>query len=160
MQIFIMRHGQAEPMASSDAQRSLTAQGVQEASLVGKYLETRKIVFDCVYVSPYLRAQQTAKAVMKSMDISTIYQTLNFITPEDSAREMHDYIDAIASEVSHEHILIISHMPLVSYLVAQLTVDKTMPIFQTAAIAQIDYDVSKMSGALVNIESPEELKLT
>ena len=47
-------------------------------------------------------------------------------------------------------------MPLVSYLVAELTVDQQSPIFQTAAIAQIDYDKNNMNGKLIRLVSPPD----
>lgn len=48
-------------------------------------------------------------------------------------------------------------MPLVSFLVAELTFNHDSPIFQTAAIAQIDYDKAQMAGSLVKLLAPNEL---
>lgn len=48
-------------------------------------------------------------------------------------------------------------MPLVSYLVAELTYDQQSPIFQTAAVAHIDYDIKTMKGQLVQLISPADL---
>jgi phosphohistidine phosphatase len=85
-------------------------------------------------------------------------KTLGIITPEDSAKDVHDYLDAVCVEEQYQNILLVSHMPLVSYLVAELTTDHAMPMFQTASVAQIEYSVDKMSGELVNIVSPNDFK--
>jgi phosphohistidine phosphatase len=64
MQIFVMRHGQAEMVAPSDEQRPLTETGIKEAKFIGQWLLKNNTIFDCVFVSPYVRAQQTADALI------------------------------------------------------------------------------------------------
>ncbi|SEK45098.1 phosphohistidine phosphatase, SixA [Colwellia chukchiensis] len=157
MQIFVMRHGQAQIAAATDAQRALTAKGVNEAIATGRWLSKNAAQFDCVFVSPYLRAQQTADAVISELSGVGERQSLSIITPDDSAQAVHDYLDGVFAEQSYQRILIVSHMPLVSYLVAQLTSDNTMPIFATAAVAQIDYNLQSMQGTFVGLVSPETI---
>lgn len=157
MQIFVMRHGQAEMVAASDALRPLTENGVKEAKITGQWLAEHSGTFDCVFVSPYLRAQQTADAVISQLGNVHSRQTLNFITPEDSPKDVHDYLDGVCGVEQYQHILLVSHMPLVSYLVAELTSNNTMPIFQTASVAQIEYDTHRMLGEFITLVSPNEV---
>jgi phosphohistidine phosphatase len=159
MQIFIMRHGQAEIVAPSDALRPLAENGFDEARIAAQWLVENQHVFDCVFVSPYLRAQQTADTVIEQLKLIGVRKTLNFITPEDNAKEVHDYLDAVFSLEPYKKVLLVSHMPLVSYLVAELTSDNTMPIFQTASVAQIAYDKKRMLGELITLVSPSEIKV-
>ncbi len=159
MQIFVMRHGQAETVASSDALRPLTENGFNEARKTAQWLLDNQHVFDCVFVSPYLRAQQTADTVIEQLKSLAVRKTLNFITPEDNAKEVHDYLDAVFSLEQYKKILLVSHMPLVSYLVAELTSDNTMPIFQTASVAEIEYDTKRMLGEFITLVSPNEVTL-
>lgn len=156
MQIFVMRHGQAEAIAPSDSLRTLTEGGVKEAEITGQWLLENSQTFDCVFVSPYVRAQQTADAVIGQLSRVGKRQILSFITPEDSPKAVHDYLDAVSSDEQYQSILLVSHMPLVSYLVAELTSDKAMPIFQTGSIAQIDYDTDKMQGQLLRLIAPND----
>lgn len=157
MQLFIMRHGQAHQYGAADAERELTEQGFLEASVMAKWLKSSGIIIDQLYVSPFTRAQQTATTVYKDAGLSCASKTLDFITPSGSAMAVHDYIDGVVSMEKFDAALIVSHMPLVSYLVEQLTHDKQSPIFQTAAIAHIDYDVKKMKGELVKLIAPYDL---
>lgn len=157
MQLFIMRHGEASMLADSDAQRPLTPQGQLEASLMGKWLFNLEIKFDYVAVSPYLRAQQTASTLLTELNNEFQVDTLDIITPSGNASQVHDYIDGLCTFNTYQNLLIVTHMPLVSYLIETLTVDKQSPIFQTAAIAQIDYDVNTMKGQLVRLISPLDL---
>lgn len=152
-----MRHGQANPQASSDAERPLTGQGHLEAKVMAKWLVDSNISFDHLYVSPFVRAQQTATGIIDNINCTSPITTLPFITPSGSASEVHDFIDGVCNVDKPDGIFIVSHMPLVSYLVAELTFDHRSPIFQTAAIAQIDYNVKTMKGQLVKMISPYDL---
>jgi len=157
MQLFIMRHGDAIMSAPSDAQRPLSEQGKVEANLMGKWLHGLDVDIEQVLVSPYLRAQQTSTCLLSQLDCQPNVKTLDMITPSGSATEVHDYLDGLCSTNQYQNLLIVTHMPLVSYLVAELTYDYQAPIFQTAAIAEINYDTKSMKGQLVRLISPLDL---
>ena len=165
MQLYIMRHGEAqnfvEQGSRDDSQRALTVQGEIEAKMMVNWLQKMQVSPKQVFVSPYVRAQQTCGLATTGMQ--TTITTVDFITPSGDAKQVHDFIDGWCSEqlpASAEHeqsLLIISHMPLVSYLVAELTQSGNAPIFATAGIAHIDYDTEKMQGTLQRLVSPIEL---
>ncbi|WP_413701673.1 phosphohistidine phosphatase SixA [Psychromonas sp. KJ10-10] len=77
MQIYIMRHGQAEMMANSDSERALTALGREESEMMASSLANQKVSFDAVMVSPYLRAQQTWESVRPFFLRYPMYKSLN-----------------------------------------------------------------------------------
>ena len=157
MQLFIMLHGDASMIAKTDAQRPLTDQGMAEVSLMGKWLKDLDVNIEYLLVSPYLRAQQTASVLLSLLDYNPQNKTINSITPSGNAAQVHDYIDGFIAINHCQQLLMVTHMPLVSYLVEDLTVEHQSPIFQTAAIAQIDYDIKSMKGELVRLISPLEL---
>lgn len=157
MQIYIMRHGQAIDFAASDEQRPLSEQGSLEAKLMAKWLRELAVEFDQVYVSPFMRAQQTAETVMAILPDGAKSTILDLITPSGDASAVHDFIDGVCTLEHFDRILLVSHMPLVSYLVAELTMEHDAPIFQTAAIAIIDYDQKRMKGHLQQLVAPSEL---
>lgn len=157
-----MRHGEAQNYVGQgncdDSQRALTHQGEQEAQIMASWLQKMQINPVQVFVSPYVRAQQTCAIVTSMMQTSTT--TLDFITPSGNAKQVHDFIDGWCSDkptalLQHEKsLLIVSHMPLVCYLVAELTQSSNAPIFSTAGIAHIDYNVETMQGQLLGLVSP------
>ena len=165
MKIFIMRHGEAAEIAGDDSQRPLTKQGIDEAKTMGQWLSKRSANFLDVLVSPYIRAQQTYESVTHSLDKDGLFshqaKTADFITPSGDAKQVHDFVDGVCSQYQKSDyndnssaILFISHMPFVSYFVAELTDKNNMPMFATGAIAVIDYDIDAMQGQLVEIVSP------
>jgi phosphohistidine phosphatase len=159
MQIFIMRHGQASDIAAVDAERPLTEHGVGEVMIMANWLKSLALEFDHILVSPFKRAQQTVNTLKLLLSNSRNATTLDFITPSGSACDLHDYLDGLCvkNENKTQRVLIVSHMPLVSYLVAELTSQRSAPIFQTAAIAEINYDEQQMIGTLQQIISPNDL---
>jgi len=157
MRIFIMRHGQASNLAVADAERPLTAEGIDEVSTMAQWLKSLPFEFDHIYVSPFKRAQQTASTVNNILHTHDKPTTLNFITPSGSVNDMHNFLDGCCDDKqSEKRVLIVSHMPLVSYLVAELTNEHSAPIFQTASIAEIDYDDIEMTGHLQQMVCPSD----
>jgi phosphohistidine phosphatase len=168
MQLYIMRHGEAQNAVShsfaSDSERELTQQGKFEAQLMAHWLIKMKVDVTHLWVSPFFRAQQTCAIISEDIDVKA--ETLDFITPEGDAKQVHDYIDAFIlnhlgnikeNDKSPQALFIVSHMPLVSYLVAELTNYQAAPIFATAGIAEIDYNTQSMRGELVRLISPLDL---
>ncbi|MBL4940982.1 MAG: phosphohistidine phosphatase SixA [Colwellia sp.] len=174
MQIYIMRHGEAANIAGEDSLRPLTIHGKIEAEKMGLWLVSCKPRLLNILVSPYLRAQQSCVTVIDVLSKASLLngispETVDFITPSGNARQVHDYIDGLVhnnnddiaanNSTEEQAILLVSHMPFVSYLVGELTGSLNMPIFSTGAIAIIDYDIKQMQGKLLDIVSPARVKL-
>ena len=168
MQVYIMRHGEAQGClaldSKADTQRALTVEGETEAKIMATWFDKMNIKPKHIFVSPYVRAQQTCTLVAEK--VKSPITTLNFITPLDEAKPVHDFIDGWISEqgsdsdkaerLAEESLLIVSHMPLVCFLVAELTEPNNAPIFATGGVAHIDYDINKMQGELKRLISPIE----
>ena len=172
MKIFIMRHGEAANAAGEDSLRPLTKHGAYEAQKMGHWLADSKLAMVGVFVSPFVRAQQTCTHITEALSkasllVNTEITTLDFITPSGKAPQLHDYIDGLLQggfDMTQEQgvsdnqgIMFVSHMPFVSYLVGELTGSSNMPIFATGAIAVIDYDVKQMHGQFVTMISPQDI---
>ncbi len=174
MHIFIMRHGEAANTDTEDSVRPLTKVGIDETTKMGVWLANQKLSQIKVFVSPYLRAQQSCANVIEAIpemaiNSRVIPETLNLITPSGNARQVHDFIDGFFNDTDFfdndktldekQGVLFVSHMPFVSYFIAELTKSTKMPLFATGAIAIINYNINKMHGELVGMVSPENAKL-
>ncbi|PSW18827.1 phosphohistidine phosphatase SixA [Photobacterium sanctipauli] len=156
MRIYIMRHGEAHNFAPSDAERPLTPRGealssqmaVQLASQLGSDL-------DMVWVSPYLRAQQTWQSMAGHLPEPKRLMTLDDITPYGDADSVAAYIKAVVSLERPETLLVVSHLPLVGYLTAELVAGLQPPMFITSSIAAIEYDPDTEASELLWQANPE-----
>lgn len=150
--ILIMRHGEAVPMQADDAARSLTQIGFGEAEKMGCWL-AKHYLPDALVVSPYVRAQQTAQGVANAVTFK-YSETCNDIVPEGKPQIAADYLEMlIQTHCEVDTWLVVAHMPIVSYLVDQLS-PGNMPIFNTGAVAVIHYDEKTQRSEFVSINSP------
>ena len=155
MNIYIMRHGQAEMIAPSDSARPLTNVGKKQSARMAEYLAKKKVVFDAVLVSPYLRAQQTLEAVRPFFPKVNNIQTLKSLTPGGSARVSVNEILALQASGS-KSILIVSHLPLVGYMVGELAPAAGVPSFSTSSVAHIEVDEQGF-GALLSLTAASSI---
>lgn len=133
MKLIIMRHGQASWSAPSEMERSLTGQGVREVSDTVALLAGQRV--DCVFASPYLRAQQTARIVAEAFGLTV--ETLDELKPEGNPAKV---LDALPDSGV---VLLASHMPIVSYLTGLLCdgTPKIGPSFPTGMALVLEVDM-------------------
>ncbi len=110
MNIFIMRHGEAEHCAHSDAERALTDHGHSASIAVARACAEKGFAkFDKVLVSPYVRAQQTWKAISKHFAAEQV-ETCEEITPYGDSEQVADYVNALIDVHHYQNVLIVSHL--------------------------------------------------
>ena len=150
--LYVMRHGQAEGSAPSDELRALTPLGVQEVTLNSQNVLSGK-EFDYVFVSPYLRAQQTWEAVLKNSVKYKRCQTVEWVTPDVSTQPILD--ELIALEGESISVLIVCHQTFAGRLVTHLCGGPKHGIhIDTASIAHIEAEgFAAQCGTLINIYS-------
>ena len=132
MKVWRLRHGEAQPHARRDAERELTAHGREQvlhsaARLIGQPL-------DCILVSPYVRAQQTAELVRKALGFTSELITVPWLTPESEPR------DALSKLADSGNVLLVSHQPFVGELISLLLhghLRQPQPM-QTASLVELE----------------------
>jgi phosphohistidine phosphatase len=113
VKVFLMRHGEAEPYRSPDAERALTARGWEQANEVGDWLAsvlTPDVPGGTLLASPYRRAQETASAVNKHPRLPVL--TVGWLTPDVDPRRAVAALQSLSDGI--ESVVIVSHMPLVA----------------------------------------------
>ena len=156
--LVIMRHGEAVAQSSQDSQRQLNARGEAEVGQMAQWLTQVYPQFDYVLASPYVRTQQTAELMLAQQGNTTQLQTLPELVPDGDCHQVQLYVDALLSQSPDARILLVSHMPLVSFLVETFTKSGNTPIFDTASLACIDYSAGG-HGTLLEKIAPADLSL-
>jgi len=110
VRLWLLRHGQAEAHARSDAERPLTAHGREEVRQTAVQLQGRPL--DGILASPYVRAQQTAALVREVLGFAGGIRTVPWLTPESDLRETLAHLDAYGEG----EWLLVTHQPLVGAL--------------------------------------------
>ncbi|CAH6659743.1 phosphohistidine phosphatase SixA [Pseudocitrobacter vendiensis] len=157
MQVFIMRHGDAALEAASDSVRPLTGCGCDESRQMATWLKGQKVDIERVLVSPFLRAEQTLDVVGECMYLPEDVEVLPELTPCGDIGLVGAYLQALANE-GIASVLVISHLPLVGYLVSELCPGETPPMFTTSAIACVTLEADGL-GVFNWQMSPCNLKM-
>lgn len=149
MKVWILRHGEAEGQAPTDAERNLTEHGRAEvlrsaAHLIGQPL-------GAIIASPYVRAQQTAHLVREALGFAADIRTVPWLTPEGNPAQVLEKLD------SDDNVLLVSHQPLVGSLVSFLQHGhqrQPQPMY-TASLAELEGDFP-LAGlmSLVSVKNP------
>ncbi|CAK9890333.1 MULTISPECIES: phosphohistidine phosphatase SixA [Pseudomonas] len=136
MKLWVLRHGEAEQRANTDAERRLTAHGREQvlrsaAELLGQPPQV-------ILASPYVRAQQTAALVHEALGFAKPVQTVPWLTPDSDPHAVIAELDKLGVD----EVLLVSHQPLVGNLVGLLehgSYQQAAPM-STASLAQLEGD--------------------
>jgi phosphohistidine phosphatase len=149
VKLWILRHGEAEAHARTDAERNLTERGRAEvlrsaAHLIGQPL-------GAIIASPYVRAQQTARLVREALGFVPDIRTVPWLTPEGSPEQVLAHLEA------EDNVLLVSHQPLVGNLISFLQHGHSrqpQPMY-TASLAQLEGEFA-LAGlmSLVSVKNP------
>ena len=146
MNIYILRHGQAEMQQTTDAARRLTEKGRADTHSVLQKTIARVANLKQLWASPLVRAQQTALIAQEYFP-SLVVKTTELLIPEASSLALYGWLNQLQEDESSEaSVLLVSHQPLVGRVINQL-----------CGVASDYYPMSTSSLAALKVEiiSPE-----
>lgn len=132
MKLWILRHGEAQPHAPRDADRELTPLGREQVLHSAEQLFSEPL--DSIWVSPYVRAQQTAALVREALGFTSDLITVPWLTPDSEPKY------AASQLPDNAHVLLVSHQPFVGELISLLQhghVRKPQPM-HTASLVELE----------------------
>lgn len=142
MQIFVLRHGQAETQLTTDEMRNLTEKGRRDvADNINQSLPELLGVKE-IWSSPLIRAKQTAdiaRDILCAYKISVPIKTIDIISPESNPA---DLLDVLQSNTI-ESILIASHQPFLGeFLDIFCGSPQGAHPMNTASLALLEYEIA------------------
>ncbi|VXC93873.1 phosphohistidine phosphatase [Enterobacterales bacterium 8AC] len=142
--------------AASDSVRPLTECGREESRQMAAWLNAQSVNIERVLVSPYLRAEQTLEVVREALTLPEGAEILPELTPGGDAGLVSCYLQVLAKE-GVGAVLVVSHLPLVGYLVAELCPGECPPMFATSAIANVELASDGSSGTFAWQVGPSQV---
>ena len=122
MKLYILRHGEAaehgDPHYPNDADRPLTAKGIQRTKTLAHSLRQWDVTFDVMFSSPLVRARETADIIERGLRLHNRLELSDHLAPSgDYAR-----LAAQVSEVrpAPKSVLFVGHEPHLSGLISLL----------------------------------------
>jgi len=125
VKLWVLRHGEAEPRANTDAERRLTAHGREQVLHSAAYLLGQPL--QAIIASPY---------VHDTLGFAEPVRTVPWLTPESNVQQVIGEIERLGLE----HVLLVSHQPLVGSLVGMLVhghAQQPAPL-STASLAELE----------------------
>lgn len=140
MLIYLMRHGQAENLAPSDRERALNQIGQREVAQVAEALKSACAPVQGIFSSPFVRARETASIIGQSWLGENRIEIQDCLIPGGAFERILPVIDASG----HEAVMVVSHMPSISYLGGLLTDadPDSGPGFSTAGVMCIETETA------------------
>lgn len=140
MQLYLLRHGQAEPSAASDSLRRLTGKGHRDVKSVARQFRQLDLVLDHCLCSPYVRAQETARDFLGLVAPGQAIVESLVLTPDNRASAV---MELLATLPAAGRVLLVGHNPLMSELQALLVEGSIsqMHIMATSELDAISIDI-------------------
>ncbi len=135
MQLFLLRHGLAEP-GGKDAERPLAAPGLPGLHSVLELASFAGLEPDIIISSPLVRAQQTARLAATLLGYGGDIPQKEALLPGASTAELWSELQPLNK---HRQVLCVGHEPLLSTFIAFLLRLRELPLhFQPASMACIE----------------------
>jgi phosphohistidine phosphatase len=153
MRLYLVRHGQAVT-EDVDPQRPLSENGVADTHKIAQFLKKAHVQIDSFYHSTKKRAEQTAEIIRDILNPKASLQIRVDLSPNDS-------IEGIVKEISgwNNNILVVGHLPFLSYLVSHLTVgndSEAIVAIPAGSVVILEHDSSR-SWYIAALITPEFL---
>ena len=106
MQLYLLRHADAETVAPTDDERFLSEKGMMQAQRVARFCEAHEIRPAVVFTSPLRRAHQTGAVIADKVgvELRTVHWLKSGAAPESMVR-------ALAEHRNLESSMIVGHEP-------------------------------------------------
>ncbi len=136
MKLYLVQHGEAKSEAE-DPERSLTARGEKEVTIVSKVASGLNINPSQIYQSAKLRAKQTAEIIGGALKIPNLsVQATQGLNPNDDIRP---WAERISKE--KEDLMLVGHLPFLEKLASFLLCgdeNARLVLFRYGAIVCLD----------------------
>ncbi|MCF6193881.1 MAG: histidine phosphatase family protein [Kangiellaceae bacterium] len=146
--LWIMRHGLAVEQFETDFSRALSKTGELQADNVAEQLLAAKSSLPTeMLVSPFARTISTANIVHRKLALKNSYKTDEMLVHFADHKILGDFL--LASE--YQHLLIVSHMPIVARLCQYLAPACEIYGFQTAQVVRLDFEQTTSDESVVKV---------
>lgn len=154
MRLYIVRHGEAEDQAATDAERALTARGASQVRALWTRLHASQSEPARIVSSPLRRARETASIVAGIWQDGPPIHEQPLLSPDMAVEQT---LDWLVGEPDLDGWVLVSHMPLVALLTGRLVEGPgTRYPFAVGSVACLELETACVAGArLLWLESPQ-----
>jgi phosphohistidine phosphatase len=149
-EVWLLRHGDAEPGNGDDAGRRLTPKGIAQSRAAGAALAALRAEFDAVIASPRIRALDTARLAAEALGVTEV----EVHEPLSADFGLDDLLELLGGFGADARVLLVGHEPDFSQLVHDLTGGRIRLKKGGLGVARVE----PAGGALLALLRPAELE--
>jgi len=145
MDLYLLRHANADTKAETDAARPLSPKGVAQSEKVARFCEAHQILPTIILTSPLVRAKQTAEIVAAHLQVKleTVAWLASGMQPENALRSLRPHEES-------ERVMIVGHEPDFSELAAHLLGDGTQLHLRKGSLTH--FVVAELTAGVARLE--------
>lgn len=164
-ELLIARHGEAVDLGgkiASDADRTLSKKGEDEAWAIGKALSKLELAPRVILSSPLARARQTAKLIRKALEDGEWVPEVIEASELEPGASPPQYFKALERAGRQERAMFVAHQPdlgrFLSFLISGGSMELQFAIKTgTVAVVEIDEIPLRSPGRLLALMPPKLL---
>ena len=148
MELFLMRHGDADPGEGDDFARRLSDKGKKQAERMGAWLKDMRLAPILFVVSPFPRAHETADIVQGALGKGSVLQSDERLAPG----MLPDTACAVIHELGghDQRLCLVGHSPDLDFLAAYLIGARGGAVeMRKAAVAAFETARAGFGGSLM-----------
>ena len=148
MNLFLLRHADADTEATTDDGRRLSEKGIAQSKKVARFCEVHALVPELILTSPILRADETAKIVGTHLKIE-------ILTAPWLACGMHPEraLDELRAFDHFDGIMLVGHEPDFSHLAAHLLGLPSAALIHVRKASLLHFDLPMLRPGVARLES-------
>lgn len=115
MQLYFLRHADADTVAAHDDDRHLSEKGIAQSQRAARFCEAHDVLPELILTSPIRRAHQTAKIVAEHLrvEMKIVHWLACGAQPEKVMAELEDFAGC-------KSLMLVGHEPDFSHIAAHL----------------------------------------
>jgi phosphohistidine phosphatase len=154
MELYLLRHGEAEPHSIEDSRRQLTAKGKRDVRAVCRRAWTARARPQILLTSPLIRAKETARIAADVLEVKKVSKSKSLL-PDASPETLWRELEKLPAS---GQILLAGHEPAMSRLAGFLLGGSTSVDFKKGALMRISVNGS-LPGVLKWMITPRLARL-
>ena len=135
--MFLVRHGEYLPGTFGAGEPALSTRGWEQARAVGRFLARLGVHLERLVMSPYVRAQETAQAIVGELGEKPVMSIWQNLVPAGEPRAVMLALESLEGETSE--VLVVGHMPLLGRVAHELC-DAVSCGFALCTLMQFEYE--------------------
>ena len=162
MQLFLLRHAEAESNAATDEVRALTGRGTKQAEAIGKFCLEHDFIPEMILSSPLKRAEETARIVARELNLPKLVQIVEFLRAGMTAERAfsglrENLVDLPKREKYSENagIMLVGHEPDFSQLAGVMIGGRSQSVhFRKATLMGLTFQELKPGAGTIEFLIP------